>query len=241
MEPAPDDLAMTLTDLAIAVLREKSLSDDLARLTRLTVSLIRSSTAVSVAMLIDGKPTTTAVSDHVALELDLVQYEEDEGPCIAALAGSPIRVGFLQADERFPHFAVGAADQRINSVLSIPIRYEGEVIGTMNIYSRAEDAFGEEDTRMAEVVATAAANAIAKTELLTKARTIREQLQANVDEATLVAQAQGVLMAIQQCSAQQAEALIRNAADTNTESLIDAATRIIAVASSTDGALRDGT
>lgn len=232
---------MTLTELAIAVLREKSLSEDLARLTRLTASLIRSSTAVSVAMLVDGEPTTAAVSDHVAIELDLIQHEGDDGPCIAALSGSPVRVGFLQEDQRFPHFAVGAADQRINSVLSVPIRYEGEVIGTMNIYSRMKDAFSEEDTRMAEVVATAAANAIAKTELLTKVRSIRQQLQESVDEATLLAQAQGVLMAVQTCSAQQAEALIRTAAANNTESLIEVATRIIAVASSTDAALRDAT
>jgi GAF domain-containing protein len=227
-----DELALTLTELAIAVLRERTLKADLERLARLTSRLIRSSSAVSVVMLVDGRPTTTAVSDHVAIELDLVQHEEAEGPCIAALAGNPVRVGFLHSDERFPHFAVGAADQRINSVLSIPIRYEGEIIGTMNIYSRAENAFDDEDTRMAEIVATAAASAIAKTELLTKARSIRELLQADIDEASIVGQAKGVLMAVQQCSAEQAEALLHRAAETNAERLIDVATRIVGVASS---------
>jgi GAF domain-containing protein len=230
-----------LTQLAVAVLREKSLTEDLARLAELTAGVIRPSTAVSIALLVDGRPTTVAVSDHVALELDLVQHNGDEGPCIAALAGSPVRVGFLTADERFPHFAIGAADQRIQSVLSVPIRYEDEVIGTMNIYSRAVDAFSDEDVRMAAVIATTVASAIAKTELLTTVRAIREQLQADVDEATMLARAQGVLMAIEECSANQADALIRSIADQNTESLIDAATRIIHVAASSDADLRGET
>jgi len=53
------------------------------------------------------KPSSVAITDHVALELDLAQYTNDDGPSITALAGSTIRVGCLPDDERFPHFAIG--------------------------------------------------------------------------------------------------------------------------------------
>jgi AmiR/NasT family two-component response regulator len=49
-----------------------------------------------------------------------------------------------------------------------------------------------------------------------------------------VAQAEGVLMAMQQCSAEQAAGLIRNAADNNGERLVEAAQRIIATIGSGD-------
>jgi GAF domain-containing protein len=227
MEPAQHELVTALTQLAASVLQEKSLGDDLQRLARLTDRLIRRSTGVSVALLIDGKPSTVAVTDRVTLELDLVQYNTGDGPCLAALGGNQVRVAFLATDERFPHFAAGAADQRVRSVLSTPICYDGRVVGTINIYSDIEDAFSAADADMAAIVATAAANAIAKTELLGQAETIRDLLQIQFDESTIVARAQGVLMAFEECSVEQADALVRSAAEHNAESLIDAALRII--------------
>ena len=139
--------------------------------------LVRSSGA-SIALLVDGKPSTVVITDHVALEVDLAQYNIEEGPCITALAGNAIRVGCLSDDERFPHFAVGAADQRVVSVLSTPIVYEDATIGTLNIYSRETDAFDDADQTTANLICAQAANAIAKSELLSEAKTIRAQLQA---------------------------------------------------------------
>ena len=60
------------------------------------------------------------MTDRVALQMDLVQYDNNEGPCITALTGETIRIGFAPTDQRFPHFAVGAADRRVLSVLSTP-------------------------------------------------------------------------------------------------------------------------
>ena len=225
-----ESLALVLTRLALAVLREKTLADDLHRVAELTTNLIPASSSASIALLVDGEPTTVAVTDHVALELDLVQYHDADGPCIAALEGGEVRVAFLLEDERFPHFAIGAADQRVNSVLSVPIMHSEMVIGTLNVYSREVDAFSEVNRETAAIMTSLAASAIAKTELLTSVRSVREQLQAEVDEQKLVAQAEGVLVALQQCSAEQAGGLIRNAAERNVETLIETASRIIEAA-----------
>ena len=220
-------LNTTLTLLALAVLKEKSLAEDLHRLASLATRHIPNSSAASMALLVDGRPSTVTVTDHVALELDLVQYEEDEGPCITALAGHAVRVAFLPTDERFPHFAMGAADQRILSVQSVPILYGNETIGTLNIYSREPDAFDDHDLDTARLIAAEASNALAKSELLSSARTIREQLQATHDEHSLVTRAQGVLMAVQHCSDEQAQHLIENAAERNDEPLLLIAQRIL--------------
>lgn len=148
MSPDPQQLAITLTQLAAAVLREKTLAGDLSRLTRLTMKLIEPAAAISVALLVDGHTTTAAASDRVAIELDLVQNAEDEGPCLLALDGRSVRVALLATGERFPHFAIGAADQRIKSVLSVPILSDGDMIGTMDIYSQHPDAFDDEHDAM---------------------------------------------------------------------------------------------
>ena len=78
------------------------------------------------------------------------------------------------------------------------------------------------------IIAAEIANALVKSSVLGTAREVRDQLQHEHDESTLVARAQGVLMAVQDCSMAQASDLIRQAASDNSEPIIATAERILA-------------
>jgi GAF domain-containing protein len=221
-------LTEALTHLGTALLRDRELKDDLDRVTRLACRLLPQSSGASVSMLATGRPTTMATTDEVAVELDLIQYDASDGPCIAALGGQSVRIGFVQRDERFPHFAAGAADTRVRSVLSTPAIDHGMIVGSINIYSNAIDAFDDASRDVGTVLAAEVANAIAKSATLRRARDARQQLQQHYDEQTLVARAQGVLMSIEHCSAAQARNLISNAASEHGERLAQTAERILA-------------
>ena len=41
--------------------------------------------AAGITLLVDGEPTTTAASDRLSVEIDLVQYDTGEGPCLEAI------------------------------------------------------------------------------------------------------------------------------------------------------------
>jgi GAF domain-containing protein len=227
----PDEqlrLTEALTKLALSLLKEHSLTADLDRLVRVTCQLIADCSGGSVSMLIEGEPSTVATTDRVTLQLDVVQYDNNEGPCIAALGGESVRIGFVPTDERFPHFAAGAADRRVLSVLSTPAIDHGRGVGSRNLYSRREDGFDERDRSTALVMAAEVANALVKSALAGTATDIRDQLQRQHDTAVMFSRAQGVLMAIQECSAAQAGDLIRRAAEDNAEPLIVTAERILA-------------
>jgi GAF domain-containing protein len=178
-------------------------------------------------MMIDGAPSTVATTDRVTLELDLVQYNDEDGPCITALGGEGVRIGFIPSDQRFPHFAIGAADRRVLSVLSTPAIDHGQVVGSLNMYSQRENAFDKQDRSTALVIAAEIATALVKSTVLDTAATMRERLQEQHDTAVLTSRAQGVLMAIHDCSAAQAGDLIRRAADENDEPVILTAERIL--------------
>jgi len=227
-EPRDLRLSQVLTSLAVALLNDTSLKGDLETLSRVACRMIARCSGASVSMLVEGEPTTVAVTDRVALHLDLVQYEADDGPCIAALGGEMIRIGYIAADERFPHFARGAADRRVQSVLSTPAIDHGEVVGSLNVYSHQRDAFDEQAHDTALVMAAEVAHAVVRSVTLSTARLTRDRLQEQHDEVTLVSRAQGVLMALHDCSTAQADDLIRNAADSNGERLVTTAQRILA-------------
>ena len=175
----------------------------------------------------DGASTTAAVTDHLAIELDLLQYDAGDGPCLMALGGQTVRFAVLEESGRFPHFAVGAADRRIRSVLSTAIRHDDDIIGTLNLYSCDSDGFDEQAQRVADVTAAEAGTAIVTSQMYEQARQRRDELQALHDDDAQISQAQGALMAIQVCSAGQAIGLIAHAADATGDDLVDVARRIL--------------
>ena len=110
----------------------------------------------------------------------------------------------------------------------MPIFSEGGVIGTMNIYSRDADAFDDEHEAMSAIIATAAGSAIEKSRLLADVHAVRDRLQVEFDDAAVINWARGVLMGFEQCSAEQADALLDHAAQTTPEALVEVAKRVCA-------------
>jgi GAF domain-containing protein len=221
-------LAALLARLAEALLTDRALKDDLDRLVRVVCRLLPECSGASVSMLVEGEPTTVAVTDRVAMQLDLAQYDHGEGPCISALGGETVRIGFIPQHERFPHFAIGAADQRVLSVLSTPAIDHGAVVGSLNLYSRTANAFDPHARDTARIFAAEIATALIRSVVLTSATNVRDQLQIEYDTSTLVARAQGALMAMNDCSVAQAVELLDRASAANDEDVVRTAERVLA-------------
>jgi GAF domain-containing protein len=232
MERFQDDkLTQALVALSGILFTQQTLNADLERLVRLAAHVIPQTSGASISMLVDGGAATMATTDQVTLELDLVQYDNSEGPCLTALGGPIVRIGYIPRDERFPHFAIGAADRRVLSSLSIPVQHDGNIVGSLNLYSHQPNGFDTTSEDTAMVFAAEAAVAIVNSTLYEQAHKIRGNLQEAHDQAAHVSRAQGVLMGMHQVSAAQAEALIRSAADSSGEGPLQAAQRILAAAS----------
>jgi GAF domain-containing protein len=164
--------------------------------------------AAGVCLLIDGEPTSIAVSDRLTLEVDLIQYETGEGPCLAAIADSHvIRIDVLERDSRFCRFAPGALDQEIRSVLSIPLAANGRTVGALNLYSREPEAFDAHSEELVKPMAEFAAEAISTSPLYAYSLDAVDGLVETLESQALVGQAVGVISATEALS--RAEALDR--------------------------------
>jgi GAF domain-containing protein len=234
-----DRLTQALIDLSAILFTQQSMNEDLERLVRICAQVVPHTSGVSVSMLIDGEPRTVAVTDQVTLELDLVQYDNSDGPCLKALGGPIVRIGYIPHDEEFPHFAIGAADRRVVSSLSLPVRHEGRVIGSLNMYSHVPHAFDARSEEAALVFAAEVALAIVASDLFKQAKAVRLNLQQVHDQDASVSQAEGVLMGIHSCTAAQAHTLIQSAADANHETLAQVAERILETVRELDDAPTD--
>src|SRR3954470_19238773 len=117
-----EDLVAALSELSRVLLADVDLRTALQAIADRATHTVPGCDWASVSMRIEGKPETTAASDRVALELDLLQYHSGEGPCLAAITGRQrIRLTLIGPDERFQHFVAGAREVGVTAVLSLPV------------------------------------------------------------------------------------------------------------------------
>lgn len=139
--------------------------------------------------LVTGKAFTTAVaSGELVEQIDRVQYEAGEGPCLdAARQHKTVRCDDLRAETRWPRFARDAIAMGVLSVLSVQLFAGNDSFGALNLYSPHAAAFGPDSESTGILLASHAALAMAA------ART-QEGLLTAMDSREMIGQAKGILM-----------------------------------------------
>ena len=216
-----------LQELAAELRIDRGLGAALVGITEAATTTVPGCDAASVAISLEGRPATAAVSARIALELDLLQYDTGEGPCLASLkTHEALRLDLVEQGDRFPHFAMGAAALGVVAVLSTPAISAGQVIGTLNLYSRSRP-FDESSVAVAAILAAQVAIAIVSSAEVDSARIAVDRAQRYADEMAEISTAQGLLIGSEACTAEQADGLLRNAAIRDAVQVGDIARRII--------------
>lgn len=222
-----DDLVNVLQQLAEVLQNQRTLGAALAGIAEAATVSVPGCDAASIAISIAGRPATAAVTARVALELDMVQYDTQDGPCLTAFQSmSTIRVDLVEQGDAFPHFAPAARRKGIRGVLSVPATWGDEVVATLNLYSRS-GPFDESAESIASVLGAQVAIAVSRSPEFAAARGVVEQAQRDADDDADVNLAAGLLMVNESCTAEQAEGLLRQAANRDERTILEIAQRII--------------
>jgi GAF domain-containing protein len=171
----------------------------------------------------DGKVTTRAATSQLVWDLDALQYEFGEGPCVDAIRGEPVvSVPSIRHDQRWPRFVKRAVqDHNLRSQLAVRLWLDDEgTVGGLNIYSTGSDEVPEEDVRLAELFAIHAAVAFGK------AQTI-DHLTKALESRKVIGQALGLVMAEYGIDEDAAFAFLRRASSHSNVKLRDVAARIV--------------
>jgi len=100
--------------------------------------------AISV-MAGNGPPQTGPTSDDLPLQVDRIQYETGEGPCMQALMASDlVLVNDLASSADWPSFAKRAVDETgVRSMLSFRLFLTDTHRGALNFYASVPGAFAD--------------------------------------------------------------------------------------------------
>jgi GAF domain-containing protein len=135
-------------------------------------------------------------SDPVLKALEQLQVDYDEGPCLLAYrSGEVVHAADLGDEDRFPRFASAALDVGMGSVFSYPLRYQGAVIGALNLYDTDARPLPKDADEAGQTLAGVATAYLLHARDITRFRTENAQLARALDRRIAVEQAKGFLRA----------------------------------------------
>ncbi len=115
------NLVDSLQQLADVLQTQPTLGGTLAGIAEAATDSVPGCDAATIAISIGGRPSTAAMTAAVALELDMVQYDNDDGPCLTSFrTASALRIDLHEHGEVFPHIASAAQRVGVRAVLSVP-------------------------------------------------------------------------------------------------------------------------
>ena len=207
------------------------LNDYLVRVVHAVREHIDGCDEVGITLLVDGRPSTVAYTTVATLDIDAVQYQLDEGPCldaarlrtevIASLAGG-------EADVRWPRFAEAVRRDGVQSLMALPLLSGEECVGALNLYGRAAQAFQSFEASVARTAASRAADAIVAVTALDGAQRLAGQLEQAMASRAVIEQAKGALMAVRGIDEHAAFEWLREISQTRNVKVRDLAGQVLA-------------
>jgi GAF domain-containing protein len=223
-----DGLAAGLAGLSHLLAGTSSFDAYLGEVAKLAVLAVPGADGAGVTMIEAGRPDTIVASDPFVRDVDAIQYRLGEGPCIsAASTGKTVATGGLGEDELWPAFGPMAADLGIHSAISLPLVLDGEVLGALNVYAYAHDAFDQSSRLVGELFAGPAAVALHNARVLDEARRTSAKLQVALDGRSTVDRAVGIVMSRSGHSADDAYLRLRLIGQREQLPLVEVAGRLV--------------
>jgi GAF domain-containing protein len=214
--------ADAFAEIARALLAEGDVQHTLQKICDLAVETIDGCDHAGISFLKGKNVSTPAASDDVPRQVDVIQYEVGEGPCLDAIREHEVfETGDLGRERRWPHFATRAQRETgTTSMLCFRLFVEADTLGALNLLSKAGDAFGEESRTVGLVFAAHAAVALSNA-------MHDEQMEEALQSRDLIGQAKGILMAREGVTADQAFDMLRRASQRLNVKLRDVAQSMV--------------
>jgi GAF domain-containing protein len=151
--------------------------------------------AVGVMVVLpDGSIEVLCASSHDVLELELYQNQVDSGPCLESIrSGQPIAsADAASMARRWPAFATALAEAGYRSVFAVPMSWQRQVIGGLNIFRSEPLLLTRSERLMAHVFADLATVAVVNTGLVSSAQALERTTEA-LTIRNVIEQAKGFL------------------------------------------------
>lgn len=157
-------IAAALTKAAKEIHAPRSLEETLDAVVRAAQSTVPGFDHVGISVSHrDGRIETLAGTDPLVWELDELQYELRQGPCVESIRDEPVvTVEHAENDPRWPAYLPQAVRRGLRAQLGLRLYAEEETLGGLNLYSTDSPTIADDALQLAELFATHAAIALGR-------------------------------------------------------------------------------
>jgi GAF domain-containing protein len=215
-------LALRMAELVRTVASPRPLDDVLSGVTTAAKELIPGVDAAGVLLV--GKGGTfesLAPITDLPHQLDRLQMQFDEGPCVqAAVDDVLVRTDDFRKEERWPRYSPACVEIGVLSGLSFKLYTADRTAGALNLFGFEPNVWSEESETIGTVLAAHAAAAILATRE-------GQQLKSALYTRDRIGQAKGVLMERYKIDDVRAFEMLRRLSQESNTKLFDLAQRVI--------------
>jgi GAF domain-containing protein len=188
-------LAQVFVELADTLVAQFDVIDFLHTLTERCVELLGVDAAGLMLADQRGQLRVIASSAESARLVEIFELQHSEGPCMDCFHGGQqvVNVGEDQMRARWPGFAAEAAELGFRSAHALPMRLRDEVIGAVNLFTRASRRLDDDDLAVGQAMADVATIGLLQERVGRQRDVLAEQLQMALNSRVLIEQAKGVL------------------------------------------------
>lgn len=226
-ERAEGRVERPLNSLAELQLSGTTLDSVLLRVGEMGVATLSGWHACAASLVEGDKIATFGATDERLNFVDQHQYDAMKGPCVDALSGGIQYSDGINPEPRWRMFAEVAADAGIYSVVSFPMKLDGDILGALNFYSEERGALREGQREEGLLFAAQAAVAIANARAYTDKTVQVEQLEDALKTRTVIGQATGLLMAQEGLTSEEAFQKLVQVSQTSNVKLREIALRYV--------------
>ncbi|WP_306215027.1 GAF and ANTAR domain-containing protein [Actinoplanes sp. RD1] len=184
-----DDLAATLSDVALTLQDENTLEQTLDAIVTVAAQTVPGAEHAGLTVVRRRREVhTPAATADVVRQVDRAQYETNQGPCLDSVhERHTVRLADMATEGRWPDFCRRALALGVRSMLSIQMYVRHDDLGALNFYSMRTDGFTDESEDVGLLLASHAAIAMAGAQR-------EHDLSAALSTRDLIGQAKGILM-----------------------------------------------
>ncbi len=193
--PLTDELAGVFARMAGLLLSEETVETSLSLLSALAHETVPGSCGAGVSVIEGGKRTSAGSTDDRVRDADALQYELDEGPCLAATAlRELVVIDDLDHERRWPRWVAAVRPLGLRGALSTPLVAGTTTVGAIKVYADRPHAFDDVSRQRLTLFAAQAALLVANVQSYHRAERLSEPMREAVRDRDLVGMAKGVLM-----------------------------------------------
>jgi ANTAR domain/GAF domain len=219
------EMAAEFSDLARLLSDGESLPDMLDRLVKVAAQAVIGTEHCAIT-LVQGQslPHTVAASDELPIQVDKLQYQLQEGPCLDALVVSDVTLtNDLAADRQWPVFAARAvAETGVRAMLSFRLYLTADARAALNFYSSRSQAFPLSAIATGSIFASYGSMAMLAAIHEERALNLTRAVESNREIGTAI----GILMATKKVTQQDAFDQLRRASQNLHRRLRDIAAEV---------------